>query len=93
MNPPADLISLTALLERRLAIIADHAWRDKDPPSHLEALKDVSQRIAAWTARNQGQLDGRLKHFLANSSFEKALAHALSLAAENDSSELPDPAS
>lgn len=74
-----DLRTLTALLERRLEIIADHAWRDRDPAAHLEALKEISERIAAWSAENHGKLDGRLKHFLASSSFEKALAHASNL--------------
>ena len=33
---------LAALLRRRKETIADHAFRDRDPAAHLEALKAVS---------------------------------------------------
>ncbi|MBX3743160.1 MAG: hypothetical protein KF712_19400 [Akkermansiaceae bacterium] len=66
---------LSALLRRRLAVISDHAWRDRDSAGHLEALKDVSERISAWTLGNRSQLDPQLRHYLANCSFDKALAH------------------
>ena len=79
----SDLPALTALLQRRLEIIADHAWRERDPSAQLEALKEISERITAWSGQNQGNLDGRLKHYLANSSFEKALAHALERTVES----------
>jgi NADPH-dependent ferric siderophore reductase len=74
---PAFLMhpDLADLLRRRLAVIADHAWRDRDPASHLEALKQASEDIAAWTAGNRTNLDPQLRHYLANSSFDKALAH------------------
>ena len=63
------------LLRRREAVIADHEWRDRDAPGHLEALKDVSLEIEAWTKRHQADLDARLRHYLGNASFAKALAH------------------
>jgi hypothetical protein len=66
---------LRELLERRLAVIGDHAWRDRDPSAHLEALKLASTAISGWAARHRADLDGRLRHFLDNASFEKALAH------------------
>lgn len=66
---------LTALLNRRLAIIADHAWRDRDSAQHLDALREVSEQITSWTRENRGQLDPQLRHFMANCSFDKALAH------------------
>lgn len=65
---------LIALLHRREAIIADHAWRDRDSAAHLEALKDVSMAIEAWRQQHAGTLDPRLEHFLGNASFAKALA-------------------
>jgi hypothetical protein len=68
----ADLIQL---LQRRESIIADHAWRDRDPAGHLDALKSVSEEISAWAARNRDASDARLRHYLANASFAKALAH------------------
>ena len=66
---------LIELLRRREAIIADHGWRDLDPVDHLEALKIVSGEISAWTAAHRGTVDARLRHYLANASFQKALAH------------------
>jgi len=66
---------LADLLRQRLSIIADHAWRDRDSAGHLEALKDVSERLMAWTAENRPNLDAQLRHYLTNASFDKALAH------------------
>jgi len=66
---------LAALLRHRLAVIADHSWRDRDPTGHLNALIDVSQKITAWAETNRSQTDARLRHYLGNSSFDKALAH------------------
>ena len=68
----ADLIQL---LRRRESIIADHAWRDRDAAGHLDALKSVSEQISAWAAANRDAADPRLRHYLANASFTKALAH------------------
>lgn len=70
---PAD--ELTALLRRRVTIIADHAWRDRDSAAHLEALKAVSEEISAWTTAHRSQVDAQLRHYLANASYQKALAH------------------
>jgi hypothetical protein len=75
---------LIELLHRRIAIIADHAWRDRDSPGHLEALKEVSQSITAWTVEHRSSVDPRLRHYLANSSFEKALAHVEGLRTEEN---------
>ena len=66
---------LIELLRRRIAIIGDHGWRDRDPAGHLEALKSVSEDIAAWTAAHRTTVDAQLRHYLANSSFQKALEH------------------
>lgn len=66
---------LTELLRRRLAIIADHDWRDRDAAGHLEALREVSEKISAWTAAHRTSVDAQLRHYLGNSSFQKALAH------------------
>lgn len=66
---------LISLLRRREQVIADHAWRDRDSASHLDALREVSEAIAAWPAAHGRTLDPRLKHYLANASYAKALAH------------------
>lgn len=66
---------LIQLLRRRESVIADHAWRDRDAAGHLDALKHVSEEISAWAAEHGQAADARLRHFLANASFAKALAH------------------
>jgi hypothetical protein len=70
---------LSGLLRRRLAIIGDHAWRDRDPSAHLEALARVSGEITAWTAAHGTSIDARLRHYLGNASFQKALEHLESM--------------
>ncbi len=64
---------LADLLRRRLAIIADHGFRDRDADAHLDALRRVSEEIAAWHARHRGSLPPRLEHFLSGCSYQKAL--------------------
>lgn len=66
---------LQTLLSRRLEIIADHSFRDRDPAAHLDALKDVSEKIQAYTAAHLAEFDGRMRHYLTNSSYQKALDH------------------
>jgi hypothetical protein len=66
---------LIQLLRRRESVIADHAWRDRDAAGHLEALKKVSEEISAWAASHGQAADPRLRHYLANASFSKALSH------------------
>lgn len=65
---------LKQLLLRREAVIADHAWRDRDSAAHLEALKHVSEEISAWAEAHSKSIDPRMRHFLANASYAKALA-------------------
>ena len=77
---------LIDLLHRRVAIIADHAWRDRDAAGHLEALKAVSEGISAWTTAHRTEVDAQLRHYLANASYQKALAHLEGLAAESSGS-------
>lgn len=67
--------ALADLLRRRESIIADHPWRDRDPADHLAALKKVSEEITAWANANEAAIDARLRHFLTNASFAKALAY------------------
>jgi hypothetical protein len=70
---------LIDLLRRRLSIIADHAWRDRDAVTHLTALQSVSEEIAAWTQAHRTEVDPQMRHYLANASYQKALAHLESL--------------
>lgn len=66
---------LIELLRQRISIIDDHAWRDRDGAAHLDALKQVSEKISAWTLAHRSEVDPQLRHYLSNSSFQKALAH------------------
>ncbi len=66
---------LIELLRRRIAVIADHAWRDRDSAGHLEALKNVSEEITAWTLAHRTEVDAQMRHYLANASYEKALSY------------------
>ncbi|MCH7226308.1 hypothetical protein [Haloferula sp. A504] len=73
---------LADLLRRRLEIIADHAWRDRDAAAHLDALRQVSEDIAAWHDQHRGTLPARLEHFLTGCSYDKALAFVEAAAAD-----------
>jgi hypothetical protein len=64
---------LKAMLEERLRVIADHAMRDHDAAAHLEMLKDVSLRLEAERERMADVLPPKLKHFLTQASYSKAL--------------------
>ena len=68
------LAELEASLRERRHVIADHGWRDRDPEAHLAALRDVSEKIAALTDRLGPVAPPRLRHFLENCSYDKALA-------------------
>ncbi len=68
-------LELQTLLKNRLDIIADHAFRDRDPDTHLEALKSVSQEIDTYTEAHRAEFDARLRHYLSNCSYQKALDH------------------
>jgi hypothetical protein len=70
---------LVDLLKKREAVIADHAWRDRDPAAHLEALKQVSLEIDNWATLHSTDCDARLRHYLSNASYAKALAHCRKL--------------
>ena len=66
---------LIQLLRRRESVIADHAWRDRDAASHFDALRQASEEISAWAENHSEMTDARLRHYLTNASFAKALVH------------------
>ena len=66
---------LESLLIRRLEIIADHAWRDRDSAGHLDELKRVSEELMDEHQRLATDLPPRLAHFLQNASYSKALSY------------------
>jgi hypothetical protein len=71
MNPPQA--KLAAALRERLAIIADETSR-RDSDRHLERLKSISEKIADLGKALPPPIDPQLAHFLARSSYDKALA-------------------
>ena len=66
---------LAKLLEARIAVIADHGFRYRDPGAHLEALKSASEAIVSWHEAHRSEIDGNLDHFLTGASFQKALLY------------------
>lgn len=66
---------LQTLLQQRLEIIADHPFRDRDPTAHLTALKEVSEAIQSYAAGHYREFDTKLRHYLTQSSYQKALDH------------------
>ena len=74
MFPNPLFPSLLALLEKRRAVIADHAWRDRDAATHLAALQEVSETLMAEHQRLRAQLPPRLQHYLTQCSYDKAAA-------------------
>lgn len=72
---PADFSHLRHLLQHRLDLIADHAFRDRDAAAHLAALQKVSEDLTAEHGKLRGSLPGRLNHFLTQASYSKALEY------------------
>ena len=71
----SKLAELANLLEHRVAVIADHELRDRDPSEQLQQLQAVSESITTIHNEVKPELDFRLNHFLTNCSYEKALEH------------------
>ena len=71
---PGRFENLAKLLRRRLEIIADHEFRDRDPEAHLDALRSVSEELVREHGSLRGQIPPRLEHFLGGCSYDKALA-------------------
>jgi hypothetical protein len=68
-----DLAALRDALADRLAVIADHALRDRDPAAHLEKLQAAAARLDAEMARLPADADRMLRHYLERQSYTKAL--------------------
>ena len=68
-----ELTRLASLLEKRLAVIADHELRGRDPDEQLRQLQEVSTMIEEMNTNLQGKIKPRLAHFLESCSYQKAL--------------------
>lgn len=66
---------LQNLLRRRVEIIADRAFYDRDPAAHLAALREVSEAIDTYASTHHREFDPKLRHYLSQASYQKALEH------------------
>jgi len=66
---------LATLLEKRLEVIADRPFMQRDAEGHLAALREVSQAIDALFGQLKPQLAPRLRHFMEQASYAKALEY------------------
>lgn len=77
---PAVLLSpdlrarLATALHHRLAVIADHAFRDRDPQGHLAHLRAASEHLDTVVAEVPTGADPQFRHYLERRSYDKALA-------------------
>jgi len=67
-------LNLHAAVKARLDIVADHAFRDRDPAAHLAALKKAAADLDALVAALPADCDPNLRHYLERQSYTKALA-------------------
>ena len=67
--------TLAALLQKRLDLIGDHAFRDRDAQGHLNALREISEALDATFQSLKPQLAPRLRHFMEQASYSKALEY------------------
>ena len=76
MDPLSEktLKNLGDLLQERLDVIADTRLSKSDPAAHLDKLKSASEAIYELQQQLQDEIPVRLKHFLEQSSYNKALA-------------------
>jgi hypothetical protein len=73
LNPSVPLHELHLLLGERLKVIGDERLRLHHPEAQLVELKRISEAITDFLNRYSARLDGRLRHFLQQASFQKAL--------------------
>ncbi len=66
--------TLADLLRARLAVIADHELRERDPSAHLDKLRDASLALEREYELRKPSMPARLNHFMQQSSYQKALA-------------------
>ena len=64
---------LHSAVKARLDVVADHALRDRDPATHLAALKTASAALDSEVANLPENADPMLIHYLQRQSYTKAL--------------------
>jgi hypothetical protein len=73
METESELLTLRSLLLKRLEIIGDERLREEDPEEQLRRLQRASEEIEAWHRSHAESLPPRLRHFLEQVSYQKAL--------------------
>lgn len=68
----ASETELAAALRQRLAIIGDEKSR-RDPPQHMERLREISEQIEQISKALPRPIDPQLAHYLTRRSYDKAL--------------------
>jgi hypothetical protein len=74
-NTNASTHALASLLQKRLDVIADKEFRERDPQGHLAALREVSEALDATYQALKPQAAPRLRHFMEQASYSKALEY------------------
>jgi len=75
-TPPRSdglLPAILATLERRLAVISDRKFYDRDPAGHLAALRQISEELDGLVASLPADTDPMLRHYLERQSYLKAI--------------------
>ncbi|GAB4169109.1 MAG: hypothetical protein Fur0032_07530 [Terrimicrobiaceae bacterium] len=74
MNPTSDQLNdLCRALRRRLAVVADHGLRDRDPAAHLSALREAAAHLETLEQALPVGTDPQLRHYLERQSYQKAI--------------------
>jgi len=68
-----DLQPLQAALQRRLAVVGDRAFYERDAEAHLAELIAASAEVDRLAAEIAPAADPTLRHYLERQSYVKAL--------------------
>jgi hypothetical protein len=69
----ATLRELRDALQRRLDVVSDRAFYERDAAGHLAALQSASAQVDALAEGVAGTADPMLRHYLERQSYVKAL--------------------
>jgi len=67
------LTELAQLLRKRLDVVADRAFYERDPEQHLQTLQRVSMELDQRVSQHRNELPPELRHFFERQSYQKAL--------------------
>ena len=67
-----DFDALFDAVQERLAVVADHELRDRDPAAHLQKLREAAEQLDRLVAALPKDCDPMLRHYLERQSYLKA---------------------